>query len=50
MRLRKMFSAKGVNFAGPQGCLIWIDVRNGDEITSTTMHHSFKVPLPDLKS
>jgi hypothetical protein len=23
---------------------------NGDEITSTTMHHSFKPPLPDLKS
>jgi hypothetical protein len=25
-------------------------VRNGDEITSATMHHSFRPPLPDLKS
>jgi hypothetical protein len=25
-------------------------VRNGDEITSSTMHHSFRPPLPDLKS
>jgi hypothetical protein len=25
-------------------------LRNGDEITSTTMHHSFRPPLPDLKS
>jgi hypothetical protein len=24
--------------------------RNGDEITSATMHHSFRPPLPDLKS
>ena len=24
--------------------------RNGDEITSSTMHHSFRPPLPDLKS
>jgi hypothetical protein len=23
---------------------------NGDETTSTTMHHSFRPPLPDLKS
>jgi hypothetical protein len=26
------------------------EVRNGDEITSSTMHHSFRPPLPDLKS
>ena len=26
------------------------DIRNGDEITSPTMHHSFRPPLPDLKS
>ena len=25
-------------------------LRNGDEITSSTMHHSFRPPLPDLKS
>jgi len=25
-------------------------LRNGDEITSPTMHHSFRPPLPDLKS
>jgi len=25
-------------------------VRNGDEITSPTIHHSFRPPLPDLKS
>jgi acetyl-CoA carboxylase beta subunit len=25
-------------------------VRNEDEITSSTMHHSFRPPLPDLKS
>ncbi|MFV9691128.1 MAG: hypothetical protein ACNY01_09215, partial [Desulfobacteria bacterium] len=25
-------------------------LRNGDEITSSTMHHSFRSPLPDLKS
>jgi len=25
-------------------------LRNGDEITSPTMHHSFRSPLPDLKS
>jgi hypothetical protein len=24
-------------------------LRNGDEITSPTMHHSFRPPLPDLK-
>ncbi|MCK5507039.1 MAG: hypothetical protein KAI50_00775 [Desulfobacterales bacterium] len=26
------------------------DIRNVDEITSTTMHHSFRPPLPNLKS
>jgi hypothetical protein len=31
----------------PWGCL---GLRNGDEITSATMHHSFRPPLPDLKS
>jgi len=25
-------------------------IRNGDEITSTTMHHSFRPPSSDLKS
>jgi hypothetical protein len=25
-------------------------LRNVDEITSATMHHSFRPPLPDLKS
>jgi hypothetical protein len=25
-------------------------LRNGDKTTSSTMHHSFRPPLPDLKS
>ena len=29
---------------------IAVSLRNGDEITSSTMHHSFRPPLPDLKS
>ena len=29
---------------------IVVDIRNGDEISSPTMHHSFRPPLSDLKS
>jgi hypothetical protein len=34
----------------PIDFLIADSLRNGDEITSSTMHHSFRLPLPDLKS
>ena len=27
-----------------------LEVRNGDEITSASRHHSFRPPLSDLKS
>jgi elongation factor G len=32
------------------GIFVSESLRNGDEITSATMHHSFRPPLPDLKS
>jgi 23S rRNA (cytidine1920-2'-O)/16S rRNA (cytidine1409-2'-O)-methyltransferase len=36
---------------GPKGNREFlILLRNGDKTTSTTMHHSFRPPLPDLKS
>jgi hypothetical protein len=31
-------------------CVNYKNLRNVDEITSTTMHHSFRPPLSDLKS
>jgi hypothetical protein len=37
------------NHGGSRFVSYWM-VRNGDEITSATMHHSFRPPLPDLKS
>jgi hypothetical protein len=43
----KLFKRANMALADPKTTLV---VGNGDEITSSTMHHSFRPPLPDLKS
>jgi len=39
----------GMYFGNVSGTIIQWPIRNGDELTSPTMHHSFRPSLPDFK-